>query len=43
MRLEVADLWAVHEVTDPEIVYIVHLIGFSHIGAGLDRQATLAL
>jgi hypothetical protein len=34
----VADLWAVHEVTDPKVVYIVHLIGFSHIGAGLDRQ-----
>jgi hypothetical protein len=33
-----ADLWAVHEVTDPEVVYIVHLIGFSHISAGLDRQ-----
>jgi hypothetical protein len=36
-----ADLWAVHEVTDPEIIYIVHLIRFSHICAGFDPQPPL--
>ncbi|RLB13914.1 MAG: hypothetical protein DRG63_09410 [Deltaproteobacteria bacterium] len=28
-----ADLGAVHEVTDPEVINIVHFKGFAHIGA----------
>ena len=36
-----ADLRAVHEVADPEVVDVIHLKGFAHIGALLDREPAL--
>ena len=30
-----ANLGPMHEVADPEVIDIIHLVGFSHIGAGL--------
>jgi len=38
-----ADLGAVHEVADPEVIDIVHLKSFAHIGALFDREPTLSL
>ena len=36
-----ADLGAVHEIRDPEIVDVVHFVGLAHIGPILERKPSL--
>ena len=36
-----ADLGAMHEIRDPEVVDVIHLEGFAHIGAIFERKPAL--
>ena len=38
-----ADLGAMHEIRDPEIVDVIHFVGLAHIGPILEREPSLLL